>query len=63
MWKKLLPHVCMDLAVIFLVLWTLDRVNEAMHFLSRDVFKIPLGIFLVLVIAESVIMIVKQRKR
>ena len=60
--KKLLPHLCIDMAVVFLVLWVLDRVNEAMHFLSRDVFKIPLGIFLVLVIAESVILIIYQRK-
>ncbi len=62
MWKKLLPHLCIDVAVIFLVLWVLDRVNEAMHFLSRDVFKIPFMIFLVLVIVESVILIIYQRK-
>ena len=62
MWKKLLPHLCIDMAVVFLVLWVLDRFNEAMHFLSRDVFKIPFMIFLVLVIAESVILIIYQRK-
>lgn len=62
MFKKLLPHICLDTAVIFLVLWVLDRVNEAMHFLSRDVFKIPFMIFLVLVIIESVILIVCQRR-
>ena len=50
MFKKLLPHICLDTAVVFLVLFVLDRVNEAMHFLSRDVFKIPLAVFLVLVI-------------
>ena len=43
MWKKLLPHLCIDMAVVFLVLWTIDRFNEAMHFLLRDVFKIPSG--------------------
>ncbi len=62
MFKKLLPHICIDVAVIFLVLWVLDRVNDAMHFLSRDVFKIPFMIFLVLVIIESVILIVYQRR-
>ena len=41
----------------------LDRFNEAMHFLSRDVFKIPFAIFLVLVIVESLILIVHQRRR
>ena len=62
MFKKLLPHICLDVAVIFLVLWVLDRVNGVMHFLSRDVFKIPLLIFLVLVIIESVVLIVCQRR-
>lgn len=60
--KKILPHICIDVAVIFLVLWVLDRFNGAMQFLSRDVFKIPLLVFLVLVIAESVILIVYQRR-
>lgn len=62
MFKRLLPHLCLDAAVIFLVLFVLDRFNEAMHFLSRDIFKIPLAVFLVLVIVESVILIIYQRK-
>ena len=62
MFKRILPHICIDVAVIFLVLWVLDRVNGAMQFLSRDVFKIPFLVFLVLVIIESVILIVYQRR-
>lgn len=62
MFKRILPHICIDTAVIFLVLWVLDRVNEAMHFLTGDVFKIPFMIFLVLVIIESVMLIVYQRR-
>ncbi|MBR0208695.1 MAG: hypothetical protein IJQ43_07355 [Oscillospiraceae bacterium] len=60
--KKILPHICIDVAVIFLVLWVLDRFNGAMQFLSRDVFKIPFLIFLVLVIIESILLIVYQRR-
>lgn len=60
--KKILPHLCLDISVIFLTLWVLDRFNGSMHFLSRDVFKIPFGIFLILVIVESVILIVYQRR-
>lgn len=62
MFKRLLPHLCMDTAVIFLVLWVIDRVNSAMHMLSRDVFKIPFGIFLVLVVIESILMIADDRR-
>ncbi len=61
MFKKMLPHLCIDMAVIFLVLWVIDRFNSAMHMLGRDTFKIPFVIFLVLVIAESVLLIIYQR--
>ena len=61
--KKILPHICLDIAVIFMVLWVIDRVNGAMQFLSRDVFKIPFLVFLILVIVESVILIVYQRRK
>ena len=60
--KNILPHICLDMSVIFLVLWVLDRVNGVMHFLSRDVFKIPLLVFLILVIVESIMLIVYQRR-
>ena len=60
--KRILPHICIDLAVIFLVLWVIDRVNNAMNMLGRDVFKIPFAVFLVLVIIFCVISIVDQRR-
>ena len=60
--KRILPHICIDLAAIFLVLWVIDRVNSAMNMLGRDVFKIPFAVFLVLVIIFCVISIVDQRR-
>ena len=33
-----------------------------MHMLGRDTFKIPFVVFLVLVIAESVLLIIDQRR-
>ena len=62
MFKRILPHICLDIAVIFLTLWVLDRVNGAMQFLARDAFKIPFLVFLILVIVESVVLIVHQRR-
>ena len=62
MFKRILPHATLVVSVIFMTLWILDRVNGAMHFLSRDIFKIPFGLFLVLVIVESVIRIVQDRR-
>lgn len=60
MFKKILPHACIVISVIFLVLWVLDRVNAAMHFLSRDVFKFPFLIFLLLVLIQSVMEVARQ---
>ena len=62
MFRRILPHICIDMAVIFLVLWVIDRINGAMNMLGRDVFKIPFAVFLVLVIILSVMVIVRQRK-
>ncbi len=60
--KKILPHICIDMAIIFMVLWVIDRVNGAMNMLGRDVFKIPFAVFLVLVIILSVCCIADQRR-
>lgn len=61
MFKRILPHICLDMAVIFIILWIMDR--YMLQILSRDTFKIPLLLFLVLVIIESVLLIVSQRKQ
>ena len=62
MLKKILPHICLDMAVIFLVLWVIDRFNGAMNMLGRDTFKIPFAVFLALALVQSVLLIVKQRR-
>ena len=62
MFERLLPHICIDMAVIFLVLWIIDRINGPMNMLGRDVFKIPLLVFLLLVIVQSVLWIIEQRR-
>ena len=61
MFKRILPHICLDMAVVFIILWIMDR--YMLQVLSRDTFKIPLLVFLVLVIIESVLLIVSQRKQ
>ena len=63
MFKRTLPHICIDMAVVFIVLWIIDRFNGAMHMLSRDVFKYPFLIFLIFVIVESVIFAKTERDK
>ena len=60
MFKRILPHICIVMAVVFIILWIMDR--YIVQILSRDTFKIPLLVFLVLVLIESVLLIVYQRK-
>ena len=60
MFKRILPHICIDMAVIFLILWIMDRFC-VLQLLSRETFKIPLAVFLVLVITESILLIIRQR--
>ena len=61
MFKRILPHICLDMAVVFIILWIMDR--YMLQVVSRDTFKIPLLVFLILVIIESVLLIVSQRKQ
>ena len=60
MFKRILPHICLDMAVVFIVLWIMDRF--IVQVLSRDTFKIPFLIFLIFVLIESVMFIAAQRK-
>ena len=60
MFKRILPHICIDMAVIFLILWIMDRFC-VLQLLTRETFKIPLVVFLVLVITESILLIIRQR--
>ena len=60
MLKRILPHVCIDVAVIFLVLWVIDRFNGAMHMLSRDFFKIPFFIFVIFSILNPLFILFLQ---
>ena len=61
--KRVLAHSCIVFSLIFMVLWVLDRVNAAMHFLSRDVFKIPFLLFLILVLILAVIIVVEDARQ
>ena len=41
----MIPHICMDLSFIIFTLCVLEQINPPVHFLSRDLFKIPLMIY------------------
>ena len=61
MFKRILPHICIDMAVIFIILWIMDRFC-VLQLLSRDTFKIPFLIFLIFVITVSILLIIHQRR-
>ena len=62
MFQKILPHVCIVLALVMLTFLIIDQVNSAMAFINNQGTKILMMIFCVLVGALSVWAMREQRK-
>lgn len=60
--RKMLPHATLIVAVMFVVFFCIDRVNEAMNFLGAEISKWLLLIFCILSIVTSVLLIISQRR-
>lgn len=60
--KRFLPHLCIMCAVVVITLFIVDQINGAMQMMARNNFKIPLLIFMILVVAQCIISIVERRK-
>jgi len=63
MLKRVLPHLCLVISVMMLVLFSIDRVNEAMSFIGNDVFDILLLIYSLTAIPTSIYLIADNRRR
>jgi len=63
MFKRVIPHLCLVLSVMMLVLFVIDRVNEAMNFIGNDVFDILLLLFCLTAIPTAVYLIADNRRR
>ncbi len=60
--KKLLPHFCIILSVMFMVFYFIDQVNSAMNFINNDITKTLLLIQCISVIMLSIIVIAQNRR-
>lgn len=60
--KRALPHICLVIALMMLVFYTLDRYNSAMNFIDNDIFKMLLLLFSLLVIVSSFLTIRDHRR-
>lgn len=60
--KKILPHICIILAVGMLVFLIGDQFNSAMIFINNQGSKIILMILCVLTVISSVLFIREMRK-
>ena len=63
MLKKILPHLIIILAMMFLVFLSIDLVNEAMAFINNGITKALLWVFSIAGILLSIIVIAEDRKR
>jgi hypothetical protein len=63
MFKRVIPHLCLDISVMMLILFVIDRVNEAMNFIGNDVFDILLLVYCLTAIPTAVFLIADNRRR
>lgn len=59
----LLPHLTIVLALFMITCFIVDRYNRAMAFVNNEYTKYTLLVFAILVIVESVVFIIRDRKR
>lgn len=60
--SAILPHIVIDLAVVFAVFLVLNNFNPMMEFLSNFYSRILLVIFCACAFLESILLIYFQRK-
>lgn len=63
MFKRVIPHLSLVISVMMLVLFVIDRVNEAMNFIGNDVFDILLLVYCLTAIPTAVFLIADNRRR
>ncbi len=59
----LLPHLNIALALFLITCFIVDRYNRAMAFINNEYTKYTLLVFAILVIVQSVVFILRDRKR
>lgn len=60
--KRLVPHICIILALMMLTFFVVDIYNPGMNFLGNDIFKVLLVIFSVASVIASGFLIRYNRK-
>lgn len=59
---RILPHISIILALMFLTFWILDRYNPQMNFINSDLSKTLLLVFCLSTMITSVIAVYLDRK-
>jgi hypothetical protein len=60
--KKLIPHLCIVLAGMFITFFIVDKFNSAMAVLDNDTEKAILFIFCIVALIVSGMLIYRQRR-
>ena len=66
LWKRikpLIPHICIILAGLFVVLYVADRFNSNMNFIGNNISKTLLLILCIVAIISSIILVRINRRR
>lgn len=62
MLKNILPHLCIIISVMMIVIYIIDHLNNAMNFINNNIFKTLLLIYSIIVIASSIFLIAENRR-
>jgi hypothetical protein len=60
--KKVLPHLCVIFAGMFVILFIIDNLNSAMSVLDNSTIKLIMFIFSIIAIIVSCMLIARQRR-
>lgn len=61
--RTILSHAAIILSLMYLVLFVIDRINNAMEFINNDITKVLLVILAVIAIVNAEIALFSERKK
>lgn len=63
MFKRIIPHVCLVISFMMLVLFIIDRFNAAMNYIGNDTFDFLLLLYCLSAIPTALYQIAANRRR
>jgi len=63
MFRRTIPHISLIISFMMLVLFVIDRFNEAMNFIGNDTFDVLLLLYCLSTVPVALYLIADNRRR